>query len=144
MKNKNKKIASLTVIMTLVITMVVGLINPVSIVKAEDTKSVRIKDVLNNDEIVSDDGKLILSKTGEKISDDELKVTLKIKGNNEENINIYNASIKYTLNSGFELVENSINVVGIDDKESVNVTTEEKKQILNLEILIQRKLKFHF
>lgn len=129
MKNKNKKIASLTVIMTLVITMVVGLINPVSIVKAEDTKSVRIKDVLNNDEIVSDDEKLILSKTGEKISDDELKVSLKIKGNNEENINIYNASIKYTLNSGFEVVENSINVVGIDEdkKESVNVTTEGEK-----------------
>ncbi len=129
MKNKNKKIASLTVIMTLVITMVVGLINPVSIVKAEDTKSVRIKDVLNNDEIVSDDGKLILSKTGEKISDDELKVTLKIKGNNEENINIYNASIKYTLNNGFEIVEDSINVVGIDEdkKESVNVTTEGEK-----------------
>ena len=129
MKNKNKKIASLTVIMTLVITMVVGLIDPVSIVKAEDTKSVRIKDVLNNDEIVSDDGKLILSKTGEKISDDELKVTLKIKGNNEENINIYNASIKYTLNNGFEIVEDSINVVGIDEdkKESVNVTTEGEK-----------------
>lgn len=129
MKNKNKKIASLTVIMTLVITMVVGLINPVSIVKAEDTKSVRIKDVLNNDQIVSDDEKLILSKTGEKISDDELKVTLKIKGNNEENINIYNASIKYTLNNGFEIVEDSINVVGIDEdrKESVNVTTEGEK-----------------
>ena len=129
MKNKNKKTVSLTVIMTLIITMIVGLINPVSIVKAEDTKSVRIKDVLNNDEIVSDDGKLILSKTGEKISDDELKVTLKIKGNNEENINIYNASATYTLNSGFELVENSINVVGIDEdkKESVNVTTEGEK-----------------
>ena len=129
MKNKNKKTVSLTVIMTLIITMIVGLINPVSIVKAEDTKSVRIKDVLNGDEIVSDDGKLILSKTGEKISDDELKVTLKIKGNNEENINIYNASATYTLNSGFELVENSINVVGIDEdkKESVNVTTEGEK-----------------
>ena len=129
MKNKNKKTVSLTVIMTLIITMIVGLINPVSIVKAEDTKSVRIKDVLNNDEIVSDDGKLILSKTGEKISDDELKVTLKIKGNNEENINIYNASATYTLNSGFELVENSINVVGIDEdkKDSVNVTTEGEK-----------------
>lgn len=127
MKNKNKKTASLTVIMTLIITMIVGLINPVSIVKAEDTKSVRIKDVLNNDEIVSDDGKLILSKTGEKISDDELKVTLKIKGNNEENINIYNASAIYTLNSGFELVENSINVVGIDDKESVKITTDGEK-----------------
>lgn len=129
MKNKNKKTVSLTVIMTLIITMIVGLINPVSIVKAEDTKSVRIKDVLNNDEIVSDDGKLILSKTGEKISDDELKVTLKIKGNNEENINIYNASIKYTLNNGFEIVEDSINVVGIDEdkKESVNVTTEGEK-----------------
>ena len=50
MKNKNKKTVSLTVIMTLIITMIVGLINPVSIVKAEDTKSVRIKDVLNNDE----------------------------------------------------------------------------------------------
>ena len=127
MKNKNKKTVSLTVIMTLIITMIVGLINPVSIVKAEDTKSVRIKDVLNNDEIVSDDGKLILSKTGEKISDDELKVTLKIKGNNEENINIYNASATYTLNSGFELVENSINVVGIDDKESVKITTDGEK-----------------
>ena len=127
MKNKNKKTVSLTVIMTLIITMIVGLINPVSIVKAEDTKSVRIKDVLNNDEIVSDDGKLILSKTGEKISDDELKVTLKIKGNNEENINIYNASVTYTLNSGFELVENSINVVGIDDKESVKITTDGEK-----------------
>ena len=65
MKNKNKKTVSLTVIMTLIITMVVGLINPVSIVKAEDTKSVRIKDVLNGDEIVSDDEKLILSKIGE-------------------------------------------------------------------------------
>lgn len=127
MKNKNKNTVSLTVIMTLIITMIVGLINPVSIVKAEDTKSVRIKDVLNNDEIVSDDGKLILSKTGEKISDDELKVTLKIKGNNEENINIYNASATYTLNSGFELVENSINVVGIDDKESVKITTDGEK-----------------
>lgn len=127
MKNKNKKTVSLTVIMTLIITMIVGLINPVSIVKAEDTKSVRIKDVLNNDEIISDDGKLILSKTGEKISDDELKVTLKIKGNNEENINIYNASATYTLNSGFELVENSINVVGIDDKESVKITTDGEK-----------------
>ena len=127
MKNKNKKTVSLTVIMTLIITMIVGLINPVSIVKAEDTKSVRIKDVLNNDEIVSDDGKLILSKTGEKISDDELKVILKIKGNNEENINIYNASASYTLNSGFELVENSINVVGIDDKESVKITTDGEK-----------------
>lgn len=127
MKNKNKKTVSLTVIMTLIITMIVGLINPVSIVKAQDTKSVRIKDVLNNDEIVSDDGKLILSKTGEKISDDELKVTLKIKGNNEENINIYNASATYTLNSGFELVENSINVVGIDDKESVKITTDGEK-----------------
>lgn len=127
MKNKNKKTVSLTVIMTLIITMIVGLINPVSIVKAEDTKSVRIKDVLNNDEIVSDDGKLILSKTGEKISDDELKVILKIKGNNEENINIYNASATYTLNSGFELVENSINVVGIDDKESVKITTDGEK-----------------
>ena len=127
MKNKNKKTVSLTVIMTLIITMIVGLINPVSIVKAEDTKSVRIKDVLNTDEIVSDDGKLILSKTGEKISDDELKVTLKIKGNNEENINIYNASATYTLNSGFELVENSINVVGIDDKESVKITTDGEK-----------------
>lgn len=127
MKNKNKKTVSLTVIMTLIITMIVGLINPVSIVKAEDTKSVRIKDVLNNDEIVSDDGKLILSKTGEKISDDELKVTLKIKGNNGENINIYNASATYTLNSGFELVENSINVVGIDDKESVKITTDGEK-----------------
>lgn len=127
MKNKNKKTVSLTVIMTLIITMIVGLINPVSIVKAEDTKSVRIKDVLNNDEIVSGDGKLILSKTGEKISDDELKVTLKIKGNNEENINIYNASATYTLNSGFELVENSINVVGIDDKESVKITTDGEK-----------------
>lgn len=127
MKNKNKKTVSLTVIMTLIITMIVGLINPVSIVKAEDTKSVRIKDVLNNDEIVSDDGKLILSKTGEKISDDELKVTLKIKGNNEENINIYNGSATYTLNSGFELVENSINVVGIDDKESVKITTDGEK-----------------
>ena len=127
MKNKNKKTVSLTVIMTLIITMIVGLINPVSIVKAEDTKSVRIKDVLNNDEIVSDDGKLILSKTGEKISDDELKVTLKIKGNNEENINIYNASATYTLNSGFELVEDSINVVGIDDKESVKITTDGEK-----------------
>ena len=127
MKNKNKKTVSLTVIMTLIITMIVGLINPVSIVKAEDTKSVRIKDVLNNDEIVSDDGKLILSKIGEKISDDELKVTLKIKGNNEENINIYNASATYTLNSGFELVENSINVVGIDDKESVKITTDGEK-----------------
>lgn len=127
MKNKNKKTVSLTVIMTLIITMIVGLINPVSIVKAQDTKSVRIKDVLNNDEIVSDNGKLILSKTGEKISDDELKVTLKIKGNNEENINIYNASATYTLNSGFELVENSINVVGIDDKESVKITTDGEK-----------------
>lgn len=127
MKNKNKKTVSLTVIMTLIITMVVGLINPVSIVKAEDTKSVRIKDVLNGDEIVSDDEKLILSKIGEKISDDELKVTLKIKGNNDENINIYNASATYTLNSGFEVVENSINVVGIDDKESVKITTEGEK-----------------
>ena len=127
MKNKNKKTVSLTVIMTLIITMIVGLINPVSIVKAEDTKSVRIKDVLNNDQIVSDDEKLILSKTGEKISDDELKVTLKIKGNNEEKINIYNVSATYTLNSGFELVENSINVVGIDDKESVKITTDGEK-----------------
>lgn len=144
MKNKNKKTVSLTVIMTLIITMVVGLINPVSIVKAEDTKSVRIKDVLNNDEIVSDDGKLILSKTGEKISDDELKVILKIKGNNEENINIYNASATYTLNSGFELVENSINVVGIDDKESVKITTEGEKTNIEFDDINVKEVEVSF
>lgn len=144
MKNKNKKTVSLTVIMTLIITMVVGLINPVSIVKAEDTKSVRIKDVLNGDEIVSDDEKLILSKIGEKISDDELKVTLKIKGNNDENINIYNASATYTLNSGFEVVENSINVVGIDDKESVKITTEGEKTNIEFDDINVKEVEVSF
>lgn len=120
---KKNRLVSFIMVLTMLIISSLGNIEGKSTSYAQETNNLTIKELVGENPIQTLDNKLLLEQSTEKISDTQLKVNLKIKGN-EQDVNIKNTSFENKISDNFEISSDNISVNGIKENENINIKGE--------------------
>ncbi|WP_195947740.1 vWA domain-containing protein [Paraclostridium bifermentans] len=130
---KRNKLVSFIMVLTMVIITSLGNIEGRSTSYAQETNNLTIKEVASENPIHTLDNKLLLEQSTEKISDTQLKVNLKIKGN-EQDVNIKNTSFENKISDNFEISSDNISVNGIKEKENIKSEVTNSKDSISINL----------
>lgn len=120
---KKNRLVSFIMVLTMLIILSLGNFEGKSTSYAQEINNLTIKEVASENPIHTLDNKLLLEQSTEKISDTQLKVNLKIKGN-EQDVNIKNTSFENKISDNFEISSDNISVNGIKENENINIKGE--------------------
>lgn len=130
---KKNRLVSLIMVLTMLIISSLGNIEGKSTSYAQETNNLTIKEVASENPIHTLDNKLLLEQSTEKISDTQLKVNLKIKGN-EQDVNIKNISFENKISDNFEISSDNISVNGIKEKENIKSEVTNTKDSISVNL----------
>lgn len=142
---KKNRLVSFIMVLTMLIISSLGNIEGKSTSYAQETNNLTIKEVASENPIHTLDNKLLLEQSTEKISDTQLKVNLKIKGN-EQDVNIKNTSFENKISDNFEISSDNISVNGIKEKENIKgeVTNAKDSISVNLGDISSKEVSLSF
>lgn len=142
---KKNRLVSCVMVLTMLIISSLGNIEGKSTSYAQETNNLTIKEVASENPIHTLDNKLLLEQSTEKISDTQLKVNLKIKGN-EQDVNIKNTSFENKISDNFEINSDNISVNGIKEKENIKseVTNSKDSISVNLGDIYSKEVELSF
>lgn len=130
---KKNRLVSFIMVLTMLIISSLGNIEGKSTSYAQETNNLTIKEVASENPIHTLDNKLLLEQSTEKISDTQLKVNLKIKGN-EQDVNIKNTSFENKISDNFEISSDIISVNGIKEKENIKSEVTNAKDSISVNL----------
>lgn len=130
---KKNRLVSFIMVLTMVIISSLGNIEGKSTSYAQEKNNLTIKEVATENPIHTLDNKLLLQQSTEKISDTQLKVNLKIKGN-EQDVNIKNTSFENKISDNFEISSENISVNGIKEKENIKSEVTNAKDSISVNL----------
>lgn len=130
---KKNRLVSLIMVLTMLIISSLGNIEGKSTSYAQETNNLTIKEVASENPIHTLDNKLLLEQSTEKISDTQLKVNLKIKGN-EQDVNIKNTSFENKISDNFEISSENISVNGIKEKKNIKGEVTNSKDSISVNL----------
>lgn len=130
---KKNRLVSFIMVLTMVIISSLGNIEGKSTSYAQEINNLTIKEVASENPIHTLDNKLLLEQSTEKISDTQLKVNLKIKGN-EQDVNIKNTSFENKISDNFEISSDNISVNGIKEKENIKSEVTNTKDSISVNL----------
>ncbi|WP_419741942.1 vWA domain-containing protein [Paraclostridium dentum] len=130
---KKNRLVSCIMVLTMLIISSLGNIEGKSTSYAQETNNLTIKEVASENPIHTLDNKLLLEQSTEKISDTQLKVNLKIKGN-EQDVNIKNTSFENKISDNFEISSENISVNGIKEKENIKSEVTNAKDSISVNL----------
>lgn len=130
---KKNRLVSCVMVLTMLIISSLGNIEGKSISYAQEINNLTIKEVASENPIYTLDNKFLLEQSTEKISDTQLKVNLKIKGN-EQDINIRNTSFENKISDNFEISSDNISVKGIKEKENIKGEVTDSKDSISVNL----------
>lgn len=130
---KKNRLVSFIMVLTMLIISSLGNIEGKSTSYAQEKNNLTIKEVASENPIHTLDNKLLLEQSTEKISDTQLKVNLKIKGN-EQDVNIKNTSFENKISDNFEISSDNISVNGIEEKENIKSEVTNTKDIISVNL----------
>lgn len=130
---KKNRLVSFIMVLTMVIISSLGNIEGKSTSYAQEKNNLTIKEVATENPIHTLDNKLLLEQSTEKISDTQLKVNLKIKGN-EQDVNIKNTSFENKISDNFEISSENISVNGIKEKENIKSEVTNAKDSISVNL----------
>ncbi|GIM32328.1 vWA domain-containing protein [Paraclostridium bifermentans] len=130
---KKNRLVSCIMVLTMLIISSLGNIEGKSTSYAQETNNLTIKEVASENPIHTLDNNLLLEQSTEKISDTQLKVNLKIKGN-EQDVNIKNTSFENKISDNFEISSENISVNGIKEKENIKSEVTNAKDIISVNL----------
>ncbi|WP_290062135.1 vWA domain-containing protein [Paraclostridium bifermentans] len=130
---KKNRLVSYVMVLTMLIISSLGNIEGKSTSYAQETNNLTIKEVASENPINTLDNKLLLEQSTEKISDTQLKVNLKIKGN-EQDVNIKNTSFENKISDNFEISSENISVNGIKEKENIKSEVTNAKDSISVNL----------
>lgn len=130
---KKNRLVSCIMVLTMLIISSLGNIEGKSTSYAQEKNNLTIKEVASENPIHTLDNKLLLEQSAEKISDTQLKVNLKIKGN-EQDVNIKNTSFENKISDNFEISSDNISVNGIGEKENIKSEVTNTKDIISVNL----------
>lgn len=142
---KKNRLVSCVMVLTMLIISSLGNFEGKSTSYAQETNNLTIKEVASENPIHTLDNKLLLEQSTEKISDTQLKVNLKIKGN-EQDVNIKNTSFENKISDNFEISSENISVNGIEEKENIKseVTNTKDSISVNLGDIYSKEVELSF
>lgn len=142
---KKNRLVSCVMVLTMLIISSLGNIEGKPTSYAQETNNLTIKEVASENPIHTLDNKLLLEQSTEKISDTQLKVNLKIKGN-EQDVNIKNTSFENKISDNFEINSDNISVNGIKEKENIKseVTNSKDSISVNLGDIYSKEVELSF
>lgn len=142
---KKNRLVSFIMVLTMLIISSLGNIEGKSTSYAQEINNLTIKEVASENPIHTLDNKLLLEQSTEKISDTQLKVNLKIKGN-EQDVNIKNTSFENKISDNFEISSDNISVNGIKEKENIKgeVTNSKDSISVNLGDIYSKEVELSF
>lgn len=130
---KKNRLVSFIMVLTMVIISSLGNIEGKSTSYAQEKNNLTIKEVATENPIHTLDNKLLLEQSTEKISDTQLKVNLKIKGN-EQDVNIKNTSFENKISDNFEISSENISINGIKEKENIKSEVTNAKDSISVNL----------
>lgn len=130
---KKNRLVSFIMVLTMLIISSLGNIEGKSTSYAQETNNLTIKEVASENPIHTLDNKLLLEQSTEKISDTQLKVNLKIKGN-EQDVNIKNTSFENKISDNFEISSENISVNGIKEKKNIKGEVTNSKDSISVNL----------
>lgn len=130
---KKNRLVSCVMVLTMLIISSLGNIEGKSTSYAQEINNLTIKEVASENPIHTLDNKLLLEQSTEKISDTQLKVNLKIKGN-EQDVNIKNTSFENKISDNFEISSDNISVNGIKEKENIKSEVTNTKDSISVNL----------
>lgn len=130
---KKNRLVSYVMVLTMLIISSLGNIEGKSTSYAQETNNLTIKEVASENPIHTLDNKLLLEQSTEKISDTQLKVNLKIKGN-EQDVNIKNTSFENKISDNFEISSDNISVNGIKEEENIKSEVTNAKDSISVKL----------
>lgn len=130
---KKDRLVSCIMVLTMLIISSLGNIEGKSTSYAQEINNLTIKEVASENPIHTLDNKLLLEQSTEKISDTQLKVNLKIKGN-EQDVNIKNTSFENKISDNFEISSDNISVNGIKEKENIKSEVTNAKDSISVNL----------
>lgn len=130
---KKNRLVSCIMVLTMLIISSLGNIEGKSTSYAQEINNLTIKEVASENPIHTLDNKLLLEQSTEKISDTQLKVNLKIKGN-EQDVNIKNTSFENKISDNFEISSENISVNGIKEKENIKSEVTNSKDSISINL----------
>lgn len=130
---KKNRLVSFIMVLTMVIISSLGNIEGKSTSYAQEKNNLTIKEVETENPIHTLDNKLLLQQSTEKISDTQLKVNLKIKGN-EQDVNIKNTSFENKISDNFEISSENISINGIKEKENIKSEVTNAKDSISVNL----------
>lgn len=142
---KKNRLVSCIMLLTMVIMTSLGNIEGKSTSYAQENNNLTIKEITSENPVYTVDNKLLLEQSIEKISDTQLKVNLKIKGN-EQDVNIKNTSFENKISDNFEISPDNISVNGIKEKENIKgeVTNSKDSISINLGDIYSKEVDLSF
>lgn len=142
---KKNRLVSFIMVLTMLIISSLGNFEGKSTSYAQETNNLTIKEIASENPIHTLDNKLLLEQSTEKISDTQLKVNLKIKGN-EQDVNIKNTSFENKISDNFEISSDNISVNGIKEKENIKgeVTNSKDSISVNLGDIYSKEVELSF
>lgn len=130
---KKNRLVSCIMVLTMVIITSLGNIEGKSTSYAQEKNNLTIKEVASENPIHTLDNKLLLEQSTEKISDTQLKVNLKIKGN-EQDVNIKNTSFENKISDNFEISSDNISVNGMKENENIKGEVTNSKDSISINL----------
>ncbi|MDV8108747.1 vWA domain-containing protein [Bacillus sp. BAU-SS-2023] len=130
---KKNRLVSFIMVLTMLIISSLGNFEGKSTSYAQETNNLTIKEIASENPIHTLDNKLLLEQSTEKISDTQLKVNLKIKGN-EQDVNIKNTSFENKISDNFEISSDNISVNGIKEKENIKGEVANSKDSISVNL----------
>lgn len=130
---KKNRLVSFIMVLTMVIITSLGNIEGKSTSYAQEKNNLTIKETTSEAPVNTADNKLLLEQSTEKISDTQLKVNLKIKGN-EQDVNIKNTSFENKISDNFEISSDNISVNGIKEKENIKGEVTNSKDSISINL----------
>lgn len=130
---KKNRLVSFIMVLTMVIITSLGNIEGKSTSYAQEKNNLTIKETTSEAPVNTADNKLLLEQSTEKISDTQLKVNLKIKGN-EQDVNIKNTSFENKISDNFEISSDNISVNGIKEKENIKGEVTKSKDSISINL----------
>ena len=142
---KKNRLVSCIMVLTMVIITSLGNIEGKTTSYAQEKNNLTIKEITSEAPVNTADNKLLLEQSTEKISDTQLKVNLKIKGN-EQDVNIKNTSFENKISDNFEISSDNISVNGIKEKENIKgeVTNSKDSISINLGDIYSKEVDLSF
>ena len=130
---KKNRLVSCVMVLTMLIISSLGNFEGKSTSYAQEKNNLTIKEITSENPVHTVDNNLLLEQNIEKISDTQLKVNLKIKGN-EQDVNIKNTSFENKISDNFEISSDNISVNGIEEKENIKSEVTNTKDIISVNL----------